>query len=84
MSFQIQSFATIRISVSNVNQSKNWYIKLFGIAPIEDLENFVSFRIADTCFDISLADVKSPVSAGGSVGYWLVDDLDALLKKRDN
>ena len=79
MSFQIKSFSTIRISVSNVSQSRDWYKALFGQNPIEDLENFVSFKIGDTCFDISRVDSKSPLSTGGSVGYWLVDNLDHLL-----
>ena len=50
-----------------------------GIEPVEDLENFVSFNIAQTCFDISVADEKSPRSYGGSVGYWLVDDIEKAI-----
>lgn len=83
MDYKIKSFATIRISVANVSASRDWYRALFGHDPIEDLENFVSFRINGTCFDISKADSKSPLSTGGSVGYWLVDNLDALLNKVD-
>ena len=81
MTFQIKSFATIRISVTDVTESKNWYQSLFGQKPIEEIEKFVSFRINDVCFDISLADSKSPLSPGGSVGYWLIDDMDELLKR---
>jgi len=80
MSFKIKSFATIRISATNVTESKNWYQSLFGQNPIEEIENFVSFKINNVCFDISLADSKSPFSPGGSVGYWLVDNIDELLK----
>lgn len=80
MSFQIKSFATIRISVTNVAESKNWYQSLFGQKPIEEIEDFVSFKINNVCFDISLADSKSPFSPGGSVGYWLIDNMDELLK----
>jgi predicted enzyme related to lactoylglutathione lyase len=81
MGFEIKSFTTIRISVTNVTESKNWYQSLFGQKPIEEIENFVSFKINDTCFDISLADSKSPFSTGGSVGYWLVDDMNELLRR---
>lgn len=81
MSFQIKSFSTIRISVSNVSQSRDWYKKLFNVEPIEDMESFVSFKIGETCFDISLMDAKSPLSPGGSVGYWLVDNLDGLMER---
>ncbi len=79
MSIKVQSFATIRLSVADVQQSRDWYKSLFGIEPVEDLENFVSFKISETLFDISLADEKSPVSTGGSVGYWLVDDIEDII-----
>lgn len=79
MSFKIKNFATIRLSVTNIEKSRDWYKSFFGIDPVEDLEDFVSFKIGQTCFDIAAADHKSPVSTGGSVGYWLVDDLDAAV-----
>ena len=81
MAFNIRNFATIRICVSNFQNSRDWYKSFFGIEPIEDLENFASFRIGNTLFDISLADQKSPLSTGGSVGYWLVDNLENAIAK---
>lgn len=81
MSFKIEKFITIRIASSNVKLSRDWYKKLFAVDPFVDIENFVSFDIAGTFFDIALADAKSPLSPGGSVGYWLIDDLDGLLKR---
>ncbi len=81
MSFQVQSFITIRICSADVTKSRDWYRNFFSIEPIEDLKNFVSFKINGVCLDISLADEKSPTSQGGSVGYWLVDDLDRAMKR---
>lgn len=81
MTFKIKTFATIRICSSDVEKSKQWYQKFLGLNPIEDLDNFVSFRVGNVCLDISLADEKSPSSLGGAIGYWLVDDLDAALRK---
>lgn len=81
MNFQICHFATIRLSSENVQKSKEFYSGLFSIDPIEEMENFVSFKLTNTLLDISLADEKSPMSKGGSVGYWLVDDLDKVIKK---
>lgn len=81
MSFKIKNFATIRICSTDVQKSKRWYESFFGQAPTEDLENFVSFKIGEVSFDISEADAKSPSSFGGSVGYWLVDDLSAAIEK---
>lgn len=81
MAFQVQNFATIRICVANVQSSRDWYKSFFGIEPVEDLENFVSFKIGETLFDISQSDQKSPLSTGGSVGYWLVDNLEEAISK---
>lgn len=81
MSFQVKSFATIRMSVFRVSESRDWYKQLFEVEPIEDIENFVSFKLQNFCFDLCLADEKSPVSTGGSVGYWYVDNLESLLNK---
>ena len=79
MSFKIKEFATIRLCSPDVAKSRDWYQRLFGITPVEDIENFVSFKINGTCLDITLADSKSPLSTGGSVGYWLVDNLDIAI-----
>ncbi|MEK7355448.1 MAG: VOC family protein [Bdellovibrionota bacterium] len=79
MKFGVSEFATIRLCVADVKQSKNWYAEFFGTQPVEDLENFVSFKIAGTCLDLAVADEKSPLSKGGSVGYWLVDDFEAAI-----
>ena len=81
MSFDIKSFATVRICSTDVAKSRDWYKRLLNIDPVEDIENFVSFKIRGICIDISLADSKSPSSTGGSVGYWLVDDLDKAIRK---
>jgi predicted enzyme related to lactoylglutathione lyase len=79
MAFELKGFSTIRISSPDVAQSRDWYKLFLGIDPVEDIENFVSFKINGTCFDISLADAKSPQSPGGSVGYWLVDDIELVI-----
>ena len=43
MNFQVKAFSTMRMSVSNISKSRDWYKQLFEIEPIEDDENFVSF-----------------------------------------
>ncbi|MES2802131.1 MAG: VOC family protein [Bdellovibrionota bacterium] len=84
MSFQIKEFSTIRIFSDDVQKSRDWYKAFLGLEPLEDSENFVSFKIGQTCFDITVPDLKNPLSAGGTVGYWLVDDLDALVQKAES
>lgn len=81
MTFQIENFATIRFSVADIRASREWYRSFFGVEPIEVLEDFASFRIGGIILDLALADEKSPLSRGGSVGYWLVDDLPKAIAK---
>jgi uncharacterized protein len=84
VAFKVMNLTTIRMSVDNIQISCEWYKSFFGIEPIENQENFVSFQIGDMCLDLSIADDKSPVSRGGSIGYWLVDDLDAAISAATN
>lgn len=51
---------------------------------MEDSEGFVSFRIGGLSFDLCRADEKSPCSRGGSVGYFLVDDLEGVIAQANN
>jgi len=81
MTFKIKRFSTIRIFSAKVAKSRDWYVSFLGMDPVEDLEGFVSFEIQNVRFDIIASDLKSPFSKGGSVGYFLVDDLDELIKK---
>ena len=81
MSINIKEFSTIRILTSNVAGSRDFYKALFNQKPIEDTPGFVSFKIAGVNFDITVADEKNPASSGGSLGYWLVDDLGEVLRR---
>jgi predicted enzyme related to lactoylglutathione lyase len=79
----VKSFSTLRIFSNDLQKSRDWYVLFFGQQPVEDLENFVSFQIANTKFDITVPDQKNPFSAGGSIGYWLVDDVNLVLQKAE-
>jgi predicted enzyme related to lactoylglutathione lyase len=79
--FEIREFTTIRLLSNEVSKSRDWYKSLFNQDPIEDTENFVSFKISGICFDITTPDAKNPFSCGGSIGYWLVDDIEQVLTK---
>lgn len=81
MNFGIKEFATIRLLSNDVLKSRDWYESLFNQKPIEDTENFVSFKIAGVNLDITAPDMKNPFSTGGSVGYWLVDNIDQVLER---
>lgn len=81
MSFNIKEFSTIRIFSNDLKRSRDFYQTLFDQDPVEDLDFFVSFKIGNTGFDITPQDAKNPFSHGGSVGYWLVDNINPVLEK---
>ncbi|MCM2352160.1 MAG: hypothetical protein NDI63_00995 [Pseudobdellovibrio sp.] len=83
MNFQVKEFATIRIFSNDLKRSREYYEKFFGLSPVEDSEFFVSFKVGQTNLDITVPDQKNPFSTGGSVGYWLVDDINLVLKKAE-
>lgn len=81
MSFIVKDLSTIRILSNDIQKSRAFYKALFNQEPIEDLDVFVSFKIGSCCFDITTPDSKNPYSQGGSIGYWLVDNIEAVLQK---
>ena len=81
MGFKIKEVSAIRIFAKDLKKSRDWYQSLFNQEPTEDLEFFVSFNVGGTCFDITVPDAKNPLSSGGTVAYWLVDDIESVLKR---
>ncbi|MBK7890321.1 MAG: VOC family protein [Bdellovibrionales bacterium] len=81
MGFKVTGIATIRLLSRDLKKSREFYRSLFDTEPVEDSDSFASFRLGNSHFDIAIADAKNPVSQGGSVGYWFVDDLGAMLKR---
>jgi predicted enzyme related to lactoylglutathione lyase len=78
------AFATSRLFSADVEGSKRWYQSLFGVTPVEDTDGFASFKIGAVCLDISPADERSPTSTGGSVGYWLVQNLGEMITRAES
>jgi ribosomal-protein-serine acetyltransferase len=64
----------VYVFASDVAQSKKWYEKVLGLSPVVDIENYAEFRVAGSGLCLHPADSKSPLSTGGSVGYWRVLD----------
>lgn len=76
---RVVGFATVRLCVKSVKESRDWYRTFFGLEPVEDLENFASFRIGGVVLDLVTGDEKNPYSFGGAIPYWQVDDLERAL-----
>ncbi len=79
-----KNFITALYFVESVSESKEWYSKYLGSNPIEEDDKFASFRIGSCFLNFHLADEASPVSTGGCVAYWEVDDLDKMVLRAES
>lgn len=81
MVFHVKKLSALRLCVTDLKVSRDWYSAFFDANPQEDLTDFVSFSLGSVILEITLADAKSPLSPGGSVGYWLVDHFEDAITK---
>lgn len=67
--------------VDNPIESAKWHSQLLSL-PIEiEQENFCLINNNGTELCFHLTDQKSPLSTGGSVSYWNIENFDAVLNK---
>ena len=66
---------TVYLFVHNVKESSSWYSKVLNIPLTIDEDKFGLIKIGSNEMCFHPADDKSPVSTGGSVAYWYVEDL---------
>jgi predicted enzyme related to lactoylglutathione lyase len=66
--------------VADIRQSRDWYENVLGCLPEQEMEHFAMFKVGRVELCLLRADDKSPVSTGGSVAYWEVDDFDAAVQ----
>ncbi len=77
----LKEVVTVLMFVKDIQSSKEWYQTFLSMEPVEDLKNFVSFKVGSIYLNLHLADELSPVSTGGMVVYWNVEDLQATIAK---
>lgn len=65
--------------VHNVKKSSTWYSKVLNTPLTIDTDKFGLIKIGPNELCFHLADDKSPVSTGGSVAYWSVENLKETL-----
>lgn len=80
MPFTVQKFSSLRLSVKNLQASRDWFRKFFETEPKEDLPYFVSFALGGITLELSEGDEKSPHSRG-NVGYWRVEGLEGAVER---
>ncbi|WP_127717141.1 VOC family protein [Halobacteriovorax sp. HLS] len=75
----IKGIITSLMFVDSIQESRDFYCRLFNIEPFEEDKLFCSFKFANTYFNLHLADEKSPKSRGGTVVYLHVEDIDVFI-----
>jgi predicted enzyme related to lactoylglutathione lyase len=87
----LRGIATISLWADDVNAAKDWYsellcIKPYFVRPETGTPEYVEFRVGDYEHELGIIDRKyAPKGAsdetGGTVVYWHVDDIEAMLEK---
>lgn len=65
---------TVIYAVDDIERGKEWYANAFGVAPYFDEPFYVGFNIGG--YELGLDPNAGPGGAGGSTGYWGVDNAD--------
>jgi catechol 2,3-dioxygenase-like lactoylglutathione lyase family enzyme len=76
----LNGLRSVYFFVADLQQSRDWYAAVLGAPPAEDLADFVRFEVHGFNLCLHRADEKSPLSTGGEVAYWEVDDFDAAVQ----
>lgn len=82
-----KSIAQIYLSVQNVKEARDFYCRLLGADYDKTYELdgvFSLVRIGDIEFCFHQADSKNPVSTGGAIPYWRVDNFDGFVKHAES
>lgn len=72
---------TVIYKVPDLARAKAWYSETFGIAPYFDEPFYVGFNVGGYELGLDPDTKKQGAGAGGSVGYWGVKDLAAMMKE---
>lgn len=65
----------VYLFVADLPRNKAWFEEILGVPPSIENGFFVEFRLGSSALCLHPADEKSPLTTGGSVGYWRVHEL---------
>ena len=73
----LKGLRTVIYRVSDLEKSKQWYSRIFGLAPYFDQPFYVGFNVGG--YELGLDPDKSegPTGKGGVGAYWGVEDASA-------
>lgn len=77
-----KSIAQIYLSVRDVKEARDFYSRLLGLPfdPSEELTGvFSMIKVGDIEFCFHKGDEKNPVSTGGAIPYWRVENFDRFI-----
>ncbi len=76
----VKGLATVIYRVTDVDRAKAWYANAFQQQPYFDEPFYVGFNIAGYELGLDPNAEGAPSGQGGSVAYWLVDDIEAAVR----
>jgi predicted enzyme related to lactoylglutathione lyase len=81
-----KSVSQIYLSVKDVKEARDFYCSLLELPfdTNQEIENaFSLIRVGDIELCFHVADEKNPISTGGAIPYWLVDDFDGFIQRAE-
>ena len=67
--------------VPDVAEARTWYEAVLGEPPVFDHPDYCAFALGGQQIGLHPADAKTAAGVSGQVGYWRVDDFDAVLSR---
>jgi predicted enzyme related to lactoylglutathione lyase len=83
----LRGFATISYFAEDLDAAKAWYTELLGIEPYFEVPGgYIEFRVGDYRHELGIVQggwARHDLGAapGGTIMYWHVDDLDAVIER---
>jgi predicted enzyme related to lactoylglutathione lyase len=72
--------STVRLHAEDLPTARAWYADLLGAQPYVTRDEYVEWRVGPHDHELGILDLRwAPHGQGGSVTYWLVDDVEAAL-----
>jgi predicted enzyme related to lactoylglutathione lyase len=72
---------TVAYQVDDLAKAKEWYTAVLGFGPYFDEPFYVGFNVGGYELGLHPADEITPLGAGGSVAYWGVEDVRAVMAR---
>jgi predicted enzyme related to lactoylglutathione lyase len=72
---------TVVYQVDDLEKAKEWYGRVLGFEPYFDEPFYVGFNVAGFELGLHPAEKDAPLGAGGTLAYWGVEDIVAVMAR---